>query len=141
MVILIPVYRYARFIRTTYNFKYYIKFYSNQYYYVHTFNVLNATLVITSSYGYYILYMTFTQDKTGIIHSKCNSTSSCDRDDKLRIEKIESVLSRCNSFLLSSLINPCYSLFSHVITLLTLSILCHLNTLHFELREVFIFEI
>jgi len=82
MVILIPVYRYARFIRTTYNFKYYIKFYSNQYYYVHIFNVLNATLVITSSYGY---YMTFIQDKTGIIHSKCNSTGSCD-DDKLRIE-------------------------------------------------------
>jgi len=32
MIILIPVYRYARFIWTTYNFKYCIKFYSNQYY-------------------------------------------------------------------------------------------------------------
>lgn len=33
------------------------------------------------------IYMTFPQDKTGIVHS--NSTGSCDHDDKLRIEEID----------------------------------------------------
>lgn len=94
---------------------------NNQYYSVAYMQCIGCDTC--SNFKLRILYMTFTQGKTGIVHSKCNNTGSCDRDDKLRIEKIRSVSSRCRAIALFRVLLLTFLFpLSHIITLLTLSI-------------------